>query len=1195
MNQKLQVLIVEDNPADADFIREMLSQAGRLELLVKWVPRLSEALARLKRKDVDLILLDLGLPDSQGLQTLRTLQKTAPDVPVIVLTGTDDHELAVAAVRDGAQDYFIKGQVSGVPLVSAVRHALARQEAAKALRQSEIKFRSLFNNAAVGMFRTSLDGSKCLDANDKFLSILGRTREEVVGKPSAALWADPKEREAMVEILEAKGHVTDFECRLLNKGVEAINCLTSLKLDPETGILEGSIIDITGRKRAEAEILRRTVELAALNSLSRGVSSSLSMEIVVASALREMLNAVKTDAVFLFLREGERLVLGGIAPESGRERLGQIPGHGVGECICDLAMRQGQPLYVRDIFSDLRCLREECKKAGFRSLAVLPLRAGDEITGAIGLASATERDFEQQAGYLETLANAVSASLQNARLFAEAKRAEEMARQSREEFKALFDHAPVGYHELDTDGRIVRINQTELKMLGYTAEELLGQFVWELSADEARTRRAVLAKLAGEMPPSEGFERRLRRKDGSTIPVLINDRMLKRADGVITGMRGGVQDITERKRAEEGMRESQALYQSFVEQLPTPVFRKDSEGRFVMGNAHFWRLKGLKAEDLIGKKPLEAAAVKPAGQKPSGQTLEYSIIGEKAHEEIMRTGKIIETEEEYPREDGGKQFLHVVRMPVFDPTGRIIGTQGIQFDITERKQAEERIRKQAALLDAANDAIYVRAMDHTVTYWNNGAERLHGWTRAEALGRNILDLIKYEGDTFETASAALLTQGNWSGELQTTSKADKRVTVFCRWTLLRNESNRPKEVLVINSDITRQKQLEADYLRAQRMEGIGALAGGIAHDLNNILHPILMTAPLLRETIGDPDSREMLNTVEKCARRGSDIVKQLLTFARGKPGTRAFLSVRHLLDDMNTLMQATFPKSILLRVHLPVNLWPVLGDATQIHQALMNICVNARDAMPDGGALTLAAENLTLDEAFAAMMPGAKPGHYICVSVTDTGMGISPENLDRIFDPFFTTKDIGKGTGLGLAMVLGIVRGHGGFVRVNSQAAAGTTFELYLPASPEAKATALPERETLPPRAGGELILVVDDEADVRRVVQHALEKHGYRVISAVEGGEALSLFGRHRAEIKAVLTDMMMPGMDGPSLVQALRHLEPKLPIIGMTGVAEKAEFKKGETLGLLALLTKPFNSAELLNTLHQVRGPCPHPTPPG
>jgi CheY-like chemotaxis protein len=216
-------------------------------------------------------------------------------------------------------------------------------------------------------------------------------------------------------------------------------------------------------------------------------------------------------------------------------------------------------------------------------------------------------------------------------------------------------------------------------------------------------------------------------------------------------------------------------------------------------------------------------------------------------------------------------------------------------------------------------------------------------------------------------------------------------------------------------------------------------------------------------------------------------------------------------------------------------------------------------------------------------MPGARPGPYICVSVTDTGMGIPPENLDRIFDPFFTTKEIGKGTGLGLATVLGIARGHGGFVRVNSQTGKGTTFELYLPASLETKAAALPERETLPPRAGGELILVVDDEAGVRGVVQHALEKHGYRVVPAAEGAEAMGLFARHRAEIRAVLTDMMMPEMDGPSLVRALRHLEPQLPILGMTGVGEKADIKGLETLDLLVLLTKPFNSVTLLGVLHQ------------
>jgi hypothetical protein len=295
------------------------------------------------------------------------------------------------------------------------------------------------------------------------------------------------------------------------------------------------------------------------------------------------------------------------------------------------------------------------------------------------------------------------------------------------------------------------------------------------------------------------------------------------------------------------------------------------------------------------------------------------------------------------------------------------------------------------------------------------------------------------------------------------------------------------------------------------------------------------------------------------------------------------LPVRYLLGEMNKLIQETFPKNIQLHVNVPQNLWQVLGDATQIHQALMNLCVNARDAMSYGGTLTLAAENLTLDEAFAAMMSGAKPGPYVCVSVTDTGMGIPPENLDRIFDPFFTTKEIGKGTGLGLATVLGIARGHGGFVRVNSQTGKGTTFELYLPASLETKAAALPERETLPPRAGGELILLVDDEAAVRGVVQHALEKHGYRVVPAAEGAEAMGLFARHRAEIRAVLTDMMMPEMDGPSLVRALRHLEPQLPILGMTGVGEKADIKGLETLDLLVLLTKPFNSVTLLGVLHQ------------
>jgi PAS domain S-box-containing protein len=500
----------------------------------------------------------------------------------------------------------------------------------------------------------------------------------------------------------------------------------------------------------------------------------------------------------------------------------------------------------------------------------------------------------------------------------------------------------------------------------------------------------------------------------------------------------------------------------------------------------------------------------------------------------------------------------------------------------ERIRAEEQLREQAALLDAATDAIYVRTLDHTVTYWNAGAERLYGWPRAEALGRKITDLVGLESVAFTAAQAALLEQGHWSGELTKTSKAGNEEVVFCRWTLLRDEQGRPREVLAINTDITGQKQMEANFLRIQRMEGIGALAGGIAHDLNNILAPILMVGPLLRETVSDPESRQMINTVESCVQRGADIIKQLLTFARGKPGARAPLPVRHLLNEMQKIIRETFPRNIQSRVNFPKDLWPILGDATQIHQALMNLCVNARDALPEGGTLTLAAENLTLDETAAALAPEAKPGAYVRVSVTDTGTGIAPEHLDRIFDPFFTTKEIGKGTGLGLATVLGIVRGHGGFVRVNSRVGQGTTFELYLPASPEAKAAGTPAAVALPPRGQGELILVVDDEAAVREIMRQTLEKYGYRVIAAGEGAEALALFGQH-PEIKAVITDMMMPGMDGPKLVRALRQLDARLPILGMTGLAERAGVKGLEALNLPAVLNKPFAGVDLLAALHE------------
>ncbi len=430
-------------------------------------------------------------------------------------------------------------------------------------------------------------------------------------------------------------------------------------------------------------------------------------------------------------------------------------------------------------------------------------------------------------------------------------------------------------------------------------------------------------------------------------------------------------------------------------------------------------------------------------------------------------------------------------------------------------------------------------------------------------------------------------------EMEIITARGRRVWVRALGVAQRDASGAIVKVVGAFQDITERKQLESQFLRAQRMEGIGSLANGIAHDLNNILAPILMIGPLLRETVTDPDSVQLLNTIEGCAQRAADIIKQLLAFARGKPETRAPLPVRHLLNELVRFMGETFPRNLEVRVESPDALWPILGDATQIHQTFMNLLVNARDAMPDGGTLLLAARKETLDPAAAARTPDAKPGPYVCVSVADTGTGIAPEHLERIFDPFFTTKEIGKGTGLGLATVVGIVRGHGGFVRVNSRVGEGTRIEVCFPAAPEASAPAPVRSAALAPPARGELVLVVDDEPNVCRLVQRVLERHGYRVLPAANGGEALTLLTRHRAEVRAVVTDLMMPGMQGPTLIQALRRLDPGLPIIAMTGLIEPAKTRELESLGLAAMLPKPFDPDDLLRALHRAVLPADGPPP--
>jgi PAS domain S-box-containing protein len=574
-----------------------------------------------------------------------------------------------------------------------------------------------------------------------------------------------------------------------------------------------------------------------------------------------------------------------------------------------------------------------------------------------------------------------------------------------------------------------------------------------------------------------------------------------------------------------------------------------------------------------------------------GTAITRLIPADRQNEESHILGKIRRGESvdhfETLRETKSGRLIHVsvTASPIKDSTGKVIGVSKVARDITERKLAQEQIAEQAALLEKARDAILVRGLDGEILFWNSGAERMYGWTRLEAIGRNVREFLYSNPTKFEEVNGLTLSQNQWQGELQHLTKNNSEITVEARWTLIRDNEGRPKSVLAINTDITEKKKIEAQFMRAQRMESVGTLAGGIAHDLNNILAPIILSVDFLKTISDHPQAKRILETIDVSAKRGADIVRQVLSFARGLEGQRIEVQPRHLLKDLEIIIKDTFPKDIRLQFSAPSDTWTILGDPTQIHQILLNLCINARDAMPSGGSLTIGVENCVLDEQYAAMNIDAKAGRYMIISVADSGTGIPRDNLEKIFEPFFTTKEINKGTGLGLSAVMAIAKSHGGFVNVYSELGKGTTFKVYLPAierSSEARPPHLGKVNL--PRGNGETVLVVDDEASILIVTSQTLQAFGYRVLTATDGADALAIYVQHKDEIAVVLTDMMMPVMDGAATIQALMRINPGVKIIAASGLNANGGAAKASGGGAKHFLTKPYTAETLLTALRTI-----------
>ncbi len=744
-------------------------------------------------------------------------------------------------------------------------------------------------------------------------------------------------------------------------------------------------------------------------------------------------------------------------------------------------------------------------------------------------------------------------------------RAEAEARDLAAELDATFESISDGLFTLDREWRFTHVNAHAEGLLRRNAATLIGQVIWDSFPEAAGTEAERQLRLVTQ-------ERRTRRFEYFfvTLGAWFDVTVYPARRGLTVYFR----DITAQHQREERLRLLEVAANKLNDIIMIAEAGPAGPGgpRTLFINDALERLTGFRAEEITTLTPRML-------QGPRTDAAELARI-----QAALTAHQPIRAELLRYRKDGQELWFELDIVPVADDRGVFTHWVSVERDITERKHAQIQLEQQAALLDQARDAILVCGTDHRVLYWNRSAERLYGWTAKEAVGQSVVDLMYHETLAFRAATAAVLAQGEWNGQIEQLRKDGSRLMVEGAWSLVRDQDGGPRAILAVNTDITERLDLEQKLRQAQRLEAIGQLTGGVAHDFNNLLTVILGNSEMLAESLPhDEDLRQMAAMNMAAAERGSALTSRLLAFSRRQALDPKVIDVSRLLGDLYQMLQRTLGEHIEIQIVSAPGLWQALIDPPQLENAVLNLCINARDAMGAGGKLVIETANVHLDDAYAEAEGEVAPGAYVLIAVSDTGSGMTPEVAARAFEPFFTTKEVGQGSGLGLSMVFGFMKQSGGHVKIYSEAGHGTAVKMYLPRAAISSARSLRTSEGGVLQGGPEKLLVVEDDPLVRDHVAAQLRDLGYRVVVASHATEAIEAL-LQQADFDLLFTDVVMPGgMHGPELAQEARRIHPGLRVLFTSGYTQNGIVHHGRLDPGVLLLNKPYRRRDLAEKIRE------------